>query len=354
MKMRKILGLLFALFANKFLFSQDNLNKFSFYMDYNFSKSLTTNPIKPNYFVSYYDNDYLNINNITLQYSRNENFNDGKFRFKFGLITGSYAYYNMINEPEGLKAFYESNVGYKLNKHWMIEYGLMSSHIGFESAMGIESHTATRSILADNSPYYENGFRLTYQSKNKKLMANLNMLDGWQMIVPKYNNQRRAWGHQAQFKPNKNITFNSSSYLGPSPTNFPKTRYFHNFYTQIKTDNDWEFTLGFDNAMEAKENTFTQEDEYYFAPIAIVKYSFDQELSITGRYEYFEDNNMILKYLELKSVHGLSINLDYKLDDEMLFRIEGRMLKHREYPSLNQNDRVNAFVSGIICMKFTK
>lgn len=323
-------------------------------MDYNFSKSLTANPYKPEYFVSYYDNDYLNINNITLQYSRNEDFKDGKIRFKFGLITGSYAYYNMINEPQGLKAFYESNMGYNFNKNWMIEYGILNSHIGFESAIGMESHTATRSILADNSPYYENGFRLTYQSNNKKLTANLNMLDGWQMIVPQHDNQRTAWGHQIQYKPNKNITFNSSSYIGPSPTNFPKTRYFHNFYTQFETDNDLEFTFGFDNAMETKELTLNQDAEYYFAPIAIVKYTIDPDLSITGRYEYFQDNNMILKYIELKSVHGFSINLDYKIDDEMWFRIEGRLLKHREYPSLNPNDKVNAFVSGLICMKFTK
>lgn len=336
------------------LFSQDSLNKFTFYMDYHFSKSLTSDPNKPQYFSSYYHNDFLDINNIMLHYSRNENFEDGKIRFKIGLITGSYAYYNMINEPLSLKAFYESNLGYKINKNWMIEYGLMTSHIGFESAIGIESHTATRSILADNSPYYENGLRLTYQSKNKKWMANLNMLDGWQMIVRQYDNQRTAWGHQVTYKPNRKISFNSSSYVGPSPTNFPKTRYFHNFYTQFRTSPYLYVTLGFDNAMETKENTINQEAQYYFAPIAIVKYIIDYDLSITGRYEYFSDNNMILKYLELQSVHGFSLNVDYKIDDDMLIRIEGRLLKHREYPSLNQNDKLNAFVSGIICMKFTK
>jgi hypothetical protein len=353
MNFRKILFLFFAFFASKHLSAQKDENKFMFYMDYFYSKPTSKNQEKPYYFSSYFDNNFTMINSIIIKYSRNEDFTDGKLRLNIGLIHGAYSYYNMSKEIEIMRSLYESNVGYKPHKNWIIEYGIMPSHIGFESAIGMESSTATRSILADNSPYYESGLRINYNSNNKKFTANLNMLDGWQMMLRQHDNQRTAWGHQITYKPNKKITLNSSSYVGPSPTNYPNTRYFHNFYAQYKKARV-ELTAGLDQAMECKENTLSEDAKYYFAPIIIAKYTLSQDFSVTGRYEYFSDKNMVLKYLELKQVHGFSINMDYQLDEELLLRLEARYLKHREYPSLNQNDLVNSFISGIICMKITK
>lgn len=331
----------------------DKGDKFYFNMDLYYSKSLTSNPDKPYYLCSYYANNVPALNVVMLKYAYNEDFTESNFRYNIGLIQGVYALNNMINEPDFLRPIYESNVGYLIHKNWVIEYGIMPSHIGFESALGIESETGTRSILADNSPYYESGLRLNYTSKNKKLKANINMLDGWQMMVKKYDNQRTAWGHQITYKPNKKITLNSSSYVGPSPTNFPKTRFFHNFYAQIRLQEDLNLTIGFDNAMESQENKFGENAAFYFAPILIAKYKFDENFSISGRYEYFSDNQLALKILELREVHGFSVNFDFQIDEELLMRLEGRYLKHREFPSLNQNDLVNSFVSFILCRKLT-
>jgi hypothetical protein len=36
----------------------------------------------------------------------------------------------------------------------------MPSHIGFESVISADCWTLTRSLLAENSPYYETGMRL--------------------------------------------------------------------------------------------------------------------------------------------------------------------------------------------------
>lgn len=58
----------------------------------------------------------------------------------------------------------------------------MPSHIGFESAIGKDCWNLTRSILADNSPYYETGIKLGYTSKNEKLYLAGMYLNGWQRI----------------------------------------------------------------------------------------------------------------------------------------------------------------------------
>ena len=63
-----------------------------------------------------------------------------------------------------------------------ITAGIFTSHIGFESAVSKDCWTLTRSILADNSPYYESGARLTYTSNNNKWLISALALNGWQRI----------------------------------------------------------------------------------------------------------------------------------------------------------------------------
>jgi hypothetical protein len=50
-----------------------------------------------------------------------------------------------------------------------LDAGIMPSHIGFESAVSADCWTLTRSLLAENSPYYETGIKLGYVSKDEKL-----------------------------------------------------------------------------------------------------------------------------------------------------------------------------------------
>ena len=203
MKFRKIYLLFLAFIGILNANAQSEYDKFTFYMDYYYTKPLLTNKEKPSYLCNYSDNNYLAINNILLKYSMNDNFENGRLKVNFGLMIGTYSQMNLANESEYARSIYESNIEYKINKNFIFQYGIMSSHIGFESAIGIESSTATRSILADNSPYYENGARLNFESTNKKITANINYLNGWQMFFPQFDNQRPAWGHQIQYKPNK-------------------------------------------------------------------------------------------------------------------------------------------------------
>ncbi len=47
----------------------------------------------------------------------------------------------------------------------------MPSHIGFESAVGSDCWNLTRSILAENSPYFESGIKLNYTNKKQDVYA---------------------------------------------------------------------------------------------------------------------------------------------------------------------------------------
>ncbi len=156
-----------------------------------------------------------------------------KVRGHIALMIGTYSQYNLANEQELIRNIYEGNVGFKLSqKHnlWL-DAGIFSSHIGFESAISKDCWTLTRSLLADNTPYYEAGMKFSYTSPNEKWVFKGLLLNGWQRIKRLEHNSMPSWGTQLQFLPNKKITLNSSTYLGNEGTDtLKKMRFFHNFY----------------------------------------------------------------------------------------------------------------------------
>ena len=73
------------------------------------------------------------------------------------MAAGTYMNANYAAEPEYLKNIYEANAGIKISKNenlW-IDVGILPSHIGFETAIRKDNWTLTRSMVAENSPYYE-------------------------------------------------------------------------------------------------------------------------------------------------------------------------------------------------------
>src|SRR5690606_24702719 len=154
-----------------------------------------------------------------------------RVRANLGLGIGSYMNANYAAEEGVLKNIYEANVGIKLSKEhdlWL-DAGVMPSHIGFESAIGADCYTLTRSILADNSPYFETGAKLSYSTKNGKWDMAVLVMNGWQRIQRVEGNSTPALGHQLTYRPSEKITLNSSSFIGnDKPDEAKQMRYFHN------------------------------------------------------------------------------------------------------------------------------
>jgi hypothetical protein len=268
-------------------------------------------------------------------------------------MIGDYVNSNLKSETRTLQNIYETNVGIKFSNNIILDFGIFNSHIGFESAIGQESWTCTRSILADNTPYYEAGYRLSFESDNKKWKGNLNFLNGWQKMTANTNDQK-SWGHQIQYIPNKKTAINSSSYFGQSPTVINKSRYFHNFYTQYQMNDKFGFIVGIDNGCEFDKTESLKNAKYYFSPIVITKYTINSKSSVTGRFEYFKDNDMILNNTYLKEVKGYSINYDYQIQKSSTLRLEARMLQHKESDKIDKIDKNNIFFSVVFCTKINQ
>ena len=134
------------------------------YYGYDFNKPDDNN--RPAFIYSHNRHNEFNLN---LGYLKGA-YSSERVRANIAMAAGTYMNSNYAAEPGVLKNIYEANVGIKIStkKNLWIDAGIMPSHIGFESAIGKDCPNLTRSMLAENSPYYESGIRVGYTSKNEK------------------------------------------------------------------------------------------------------------------------------------------------------------------------------------------
>ena len=180
------------------------------YYGYDFSNPM--NFEKPDYNYNYKKHNQLNVNLAFVKLG----YQSSRLRSNLALMTGNYAMYNLSAEPNWAKPLLEANIGYKLSKQqniW-VDAGVMPSHIGFESAVGSDCWNLTRSMLAENSPYYETGIKFSYTNKKENLYLGLHVLNGWQRIAIPNWNQKLSLGIQVNYKPSEKLNLNYSNFIG--------------------------------------------------------------------------------------------------------------------------------------------
>lgn len=282
----------------------------------------------------------------------------GKLRANLALADGTYMRSNYAAEPSHLRNIFEANMGLKLSdQHQLwLDIGVLPSHIGFESAIGIENWTLTRSVLADNSPYFETGARVSYTSDNGEWYLSGLVINGWQRIQRANDASVPSIGHQLTYKPNERLILNSSSFIGSdSADRDRKMRYFHHFYAQYQLNSRWSVLFGLDLGAEQKMRN-SQDYNIWYAPITIVKYRMTDQLSLAARAEYYRDHDeVIIKTSSnegFKAV-GYSINVDYQLSEHLRLRSELKRLQSTDVLSLNANHHEdNITLTSSIALSF--
>lgn len=260
------------------------------------------------------------------------------YRARLGLQTGTYALDNYAAEPGLLRNMFEATVGIALNskKNLWLDAGVLPSYIGFESAISVENMTLTRSLLAENSPYFVTGAKITYSPNSQWELAGL-ILNGWQRIQRLEGNSLPALGTQVQFHPDESLTLNWSTFLGTDdPDSSRRMRYFNNLYGKIRVLDKLDVIAGFDLGFQqrsAGSSTF----DFWLSPILIGQYHLTETWKIALRAEYYQDETGIIIPTETPNgfqTTGLSLNVDYAPAPAIRCRIEGRWLSSKD-PVLN-------------------
>lgn len=257
-----------------------------------------------------------------------------KYRANFALQTGTYSNDNYAAEPGLLKNIFEANVGLSLNKknNLWLDAGILHSHIGFESAISMDNMTLTRSLLAENFPYFLTGVKLTFNPNDKWEIAGL-IVNGWQRIQRLQGNSLPSFGTQINFSPTEKITLNWSTFIGTDdPDTTRRMRYFNNFYGQFQPIKKFGLIAGFDFGTQQRIKGSSDYD-FWFSPVIIGQFAINKTWKTAIRAEYYQDETGIIIPTSTPNgfkTTGLSLNLDYSPTQNIICRLEGRWLNSKD------------------------
>ena len=293
---------------------------FESYYSYDFAKPFTHEKLDFNY--NYKKHNQPNINLAFVK----ANYQSQRLRSTLTLMTGNYAMYNLSSEPNWAKPLLEANFGYKpFEKHnFWIDAGVMPSHIGFESAVGSDCWNLTRSILAENSPYYESGIKFNYTNKKQDLYIAFHILNGWQKIAIPKGEENPSFGFQANYKPTTSLTLNYSNFVGNIKVDSINNalRIFHNLYSIYDASSKLSFIFGFDIGTQKRAGTKTA---IWYTPVIIAKINLAKKSKIAGRLEFYNDEQQTIISTSTPNGYqtlGASINYDYQISSKVLWRSE--------------------------------
>lgn len=323
------------------------------YYSYDFGKPL--NNKKSSFLYSYNRHHQPAINLLMGKL----NYVTKQFRTSFALAGGTYMNDNLAAENDLVKQVYEASAGIRLSKQkniWL-DAGIFSSHIGFEGAIGADNLTLTRSLMTDNSPYYESGFKLSYVSDNQKWHFNLLCLNGWQRSIRLNESFKPSFGHQLTYKPNAFFTVNSSSFIGNDrPDSVKRMRYFHNLYAIWEMNPQLTLTGGFDIGWEQKSKGSSVMYNWY-TPTLVIGYKYSAKHRLAARIEYYKDVNGVIISYPLPTgfrTTGYSVNYDYWLNTASCFRLEARKFYSVQPIFMNQGKASshNIFLTTSFSVRF--
>jgi len=274
-------------------------------------------------------------------------FHQGHLTVRGGIMAGSYSRFNLNPEPPLLRHIYEANIGWQFNPQWAIEAGVFPSHLGLESVIGKDNWNASRSLLAENSPYYETGVRLNYQP-HKRLSVSLLLLNGWQHM--RDNNNDLAWGSQVQFRPDSAWLFNSSTFIGNEMPDSIKAaiRFFHNFFLTRSIGKHWNVALLFD--IGAQQNSIQDGCRWWSGAGMVIQYRPSNQLQAALRVENFDDRKGVL--IPTGTPHGFgvrsfTVNADYTPGKHWMIRGEYRLFRSKDEIFSNRQRQNASFMITI-------
>lgn len=217
-----------------------------------------------------------------------------------------------------LQFLQEATAGYRLAEGLWIDAGIYFSHIGMEGFVSRDNWTYTRSLVADFSPYYQSGVRLSYDP-NPRWSLQLHVLNGWQNIVE--TNDDKALGTQIVYRATERLSFTHNSFVGRET----HLRVFQDFLAKYQATPWWETGVTLDYGLQRKSQ--------WWGTSVLQRFRLAETTYVGCRLEYYSDPDGVI--VPTGTPHnfqtvGASTNVDRQLTPQLLWRNEIRVLHARD------------------------
>jgi hypothetical protein len=278
------------------------------------------------YVVNYSRDNEINIDlaYLSLKYTTSQ------VRAAFTPGFGTYMNSNYAAERQTLQNIVEAYVGIRpfKNKNIWLDAGVFSSPYTNETVYSFDQLTYTRSLGAENTPYYLTGARLTVPL-GAKWTGYFYLLNGWQVIESQHD--PLDYGTQLEYKPTDSWDINWNTYIGnESSTTNPgyRTRYFSDFYATYTMSDKWSFSSDVYMGAQRRLEDDTMHTRPWWNANFCARYTILKGNSISARVEYFDDrwevlNKPVTDAPAYKSA-GFSIGYNLNITNDAMLRFETR------------------------------
>ncbi|OQW43395.1 MAG: hypothetical protein A4S08_10015 [Proteobacteria bacterium SG_bin4] len=134
-------------------------------------------------------------------------------------------------------------------------------------------------------------------------------------------------------------------------------RYFHNFYGIFKLNDMLSATVGFDIGIEQSAKS-PSDMNTWFNPTLILRYTPTVRTAIAVRSEYYSDRYGVIIASDTPNgfrTWGFSVNFDYNIISNLLWRIEARSLQSKDEIFIASNGSTsndNTFITTSLALSF--
>jgi len=192
-----------------------------------------------------------------------------------------------ISGPSLARHLQEAFAGVKLGNNIWVDGGIFYSHMGMESWASRDNPTYSRSLVAEYSPYYQSGAKITWASSSK-LTAQLDVVNGWQNISE--NNSGKGAGIRLDLTPSSTTTVSYYNFFSDEAGS--RLRTFNGVGTRITSGRLTllgEFDLGTQRKSASDGGTAS-----WYGFTAIARAQVTPTIALSGRVEGYDDEDQVI------------------------------------------------------------
>ncbi|MCU0619061.1 MAG: porin [Gemmatimonadaceae bacterium] len=222
----------------------------------------------------------------------------------------------------------EATVGVRLHRRLWLDGGVYFSYIGLEGWVSRDNPTYTRSLIADYTPYYLSGAKLTWQASST-VSAQLHLVNGWQNISE--TNADKAIGTRIDWTPRPSILLGWGTFVGNEQADSLPSRV--RMLSQLFgrwTPPGWELSAVVDAGRQARAGGGA---DRWTGSTLIARRALTPTVKLVGRAEHLFDRGQVLVTTGAPGgfrTTGASLGLDVAPEARVLWRTEVRGFRSRD------------------------
>lgn len=280
----------------------------------------------------------------------------GRFAVQFGTsVQANYAGEPRVGAysgPDVSRYIQEAVIGVKLGENAWIDAGIYLSHMGSESWTSRDNPTYTRSLIAEYSPYYQSGAKLTWQA-SPSVVAQVNVVNGWQNISE--TNGDKAIGGRIDWTVNPRATFSVYNLVGnEAPDSVDsQLRLFQGASLKLVPSDKVTFVGTFDFGTQDRGD----DNASWYGGALIARVQATPTVAVSGRLERYDDKDQVIILTGTDDgfrATGGSVGIDVTPAPRMLWRTELRGFSgtNAVVPNRDGLSKKNSFLVTSLALTF--